>query len=110
MSMKNGFWQHYHAIVAQKQVSPQVAAWYVRWARAFEHALPGVPLQERTQEDVQAYLQALARQHRYQDWQLEQANDALRLLFAECLTLPWARSWPVMVPKTAPKEPWPPAP
>jgi hypothetical protein len=28
-------------------------------------------------------------------WQVEQAQEALRVLYQECLPLPWARPWPL---------------
>jgi integron integrase len=91
------FWREYQSIVANTQVSPKAMEWYMRWAQAFEKALPGIPLRERTPEDVQAYLDALVRRNRYKDWQLKQANEALRLLFGEYLALPWTRPWPVRI-------------
>jgi hypothetical protein len=28
-------------------------------------------------------------------WQVEQAQEALRVMYQECLPLPWARPWPM---------------
>ena len=59
--------------------------------------MPNKPLNERTIEDVQTYIDLLVKRNKYQDWQLQQANNALRLLYGECFSLPWAKPWPVVV-------------
>jgi len=53
---------------------------------------------------VQAYIDFLAQRNRYEQWQLEQINDALRLLFAEYLSLPQAKPWPIRILQTASEE------
>lgn len=63
MIQKNNykFWQDFKAIVEQNKVSPKAAEWYLKWAKAFENALPHIPLHERTPNDVKAYLDTLIR-------------------------------------------------
>jgi len=43
---------------------------------------------------VRAFVRDLGRQARVQPWQVEQAQEALRVLEQEGLPLPWARPWP----------------
>ncbi len=97
MGMNAEFWQKYKTIVAGQIDSPKAIDWYLRWAKKYEGVLPEKPLIQRTQEDVQAYIELLPKQNSYEDWQLKQANDAFRILFAEYLDLPWARPWPIYV-------------
>ena len=97
MSMNASFWHEYQTILVKQKVALKAREWYLRWATTFEKALPYKPLNERTIEDVQTYIDLLVKRNRYQDWQLQQANNALRLLYGECFSLPWAKPWPVVV-------------
>jgi integron integrase len=90
-------WQKYKSIVIKRVSSPRAVEWYVRWAENHEKALPRKPLQSRSQEDVQSYVNVLSKQDRLEQWQLEQVNDSLRLLFGEVLGLSWAKPWPICV-------------
>lgn len=93
------FWQDFKAIVEQNKVLPKVVEWYLKWAKAFENALPHIPLHERTSNDVKAYLDTLIRRGNLQDWQINQANHSLRLLFEHFLNLEWANPWPDFLPR-----------
>jgi integron integrase len=95
------FWQEYQEIVAKKVHSPKAVIWYARWAQSFRKALPQKPLHAMTQEDVQSYLDHLTGRGRYQEWQLKQADEALRLLLEDQLGLAWARPWPILLKTTA---------
>ena len=99
------FWQAYKTIVAKRVNTPKAVEWYVRWVMNYKNAIPRKPLDKRTQADVQSYMDLLARQGRYEEWQLEQANDAFRLLFDESLGLSWANPWPVGVRNISDKAP-----
>ena len=95
--MDAAFWRKYQSILLKHKIPSGSAEWYTRWVKSFEKALPDVPLHLRTREDVQAYLDSLVRRNRYQDWQLSQVNEALRILFGECFVVSWARPWPIFV-------------
>jgi Phage integrase, N-terminal SAM-like domain len=56
--------------------------------------MPGLPLRARTKAHVRAFLSDLAQQAHVESWQVDQAQEALRALYRECLPLPWARPWP----------------
>jgi site-specific recombinase XerD len=94
------FWQDYRAAVVRQGVPPAKAPWFVRWAQQVAHALPGVPLRSRTAEHVQAFLSHLRQQADTQPWQVDQAQEALRLLYQAVLPVPWARAWPWRTPPT----------
>jgi integrase len=90
----NKFWQQYQAAVLRQGVPQVRAEWFVRWARRFARAGLGVPLRERTAAHVRAFLNDLKQQTNVETWQLDQAQEAIRVLYQECLPLPWARPWP----------------
>ena len=50
------FWEAYCACVEAKGVRSDNSAFYVRWAKVFSNHFPGKILQERTAEDVEAFL------------------------------------------------------
>ena len=89
------FWQEYRAAILSQGVSQARADWFVRWAQRFARAVPGVPLRARTQAHVRAFLSDLAQQAHVQPWQVDQAQEALRVLYQQCLPRPWARPWPL---------------
>jgi len=75
--MDDKSWQEYHILLAEQKIPLKAQEWYLKWARNFDRALPDVPLDKRTKDDVQAYIDSMIRRGRYQDWQISQANDAL---------------------------------
>ena len=50
------FWEAYRPCVEANRVRPDHSAFYVRWAKVFSNHFPGKILQERTAEDVEAFL------------------------------------------------------
>jgi hypothetical protein len=97
------FWQEYRAAVLRQGLPQARAEWFVRWAQRFARAVPGVPLRARTEAHVRAFLSDLVQQAHVEPWQVEQAQEALRVLYQEYLSLPWARPWPLQThtPETA---------
>ncbi|MBI3327809.1 MAG: phage integrase N-terminal SAM-like domain-containing protein [Nitrospinae bacterium] len=91
----NNFWQEYRAAVLRQGVPHARADGLVRWAQRFARAVPGVPLRTRAEADVRAFLSHLAQQAHVEPWQVDQAQEALRVLYQHCLPLPWAQPWPL---------------
>jgi hypothetical protein len=89
------FWQQYRAAVLGQGVPAARADWLVRWAQRFARAMPGVPLRARTEAHMRAFLCDLGQKAHVEPWQVDQAQEALRMLYQECLPLPWARTWPL---------------
>jgi hypothetical protein len=87
-------WRGYRASVSGQGVPPARAEWFVRWAPRFARAVPGEPLRARTGAHVRGFLRDLETQAHAEPWQVEQAQEALRMLYQERLPLPWARPWP----------------
>jgi integron integrase len=59
--------------------------------------MSGIPLRSRTKVQVRAFLSDLAQQAHVESWQVNQAQESLRVLYQEFLPLPWARPWPLQV-------------
>ena len=97
--MKNikDFWLGFKEVLAQNHVNPKAQEYYIRWAKNFAKAFPDLSLQERTHEDVQSFIDAHVRKGHYEEWQLDQINDTLRLLYAFYLKTSWSQPWPVSV-------------
>ncbi len=88
------FWSDYAAVVARQDVPAPRIQWYVKWAEDFAKSLRGSPLQNRNAGEVRAYLDHLARRDGIKDWQVEQARDALWILYRVFLNVEWARNIP----------------
>lgn len=97
MSMDNDFWEKFRSIIELHITSPKSMKFYLHWSKNLEKTFPQQPLNILTEKNIQAYLNLMIQKNKYQEWQLEQANDSFRLLFSECLALPWAKPWPVRV-------------
>ena len=75
------FWEAYRACAEENRVSPDRSSFYVRWAQAFAHFFPEKRMQDRSGKDIQAFLADLAQQQGIADWQVRQANHALKILY-----------------------------
>jgi hypothetical protein len=84
----NKFWQQYQAAVLRQGVPQARAEWFVRWAQHLTRSGLGVPLRTRTAAHVRAFLSDLAHQTNVEPWQVDQAQEVLRVLYQECLPLP----------------------
>lgn len=88
----NKFWSDYAAVVASQGVAVSRIKWYVKWAEDFARSIRGVPLPERTAEDVRKFLDNLAKSKNVKKWQVEQARDAIWILYRIFLGVEWART------------------
>lgn len=79
------FWKAYQACVEEHKVDPEHARFYVRWGRDFLDHFPAKPLSQRAREDIEAFLKELAGRPGIKDWQVKQAQYALRLLYEQFL-------------------------
>jgi len=81
------FWEQYRQAVVDSGIAPRFAEWYVRWAQKFAVSLKNKPLKERTETDIQDFLEALKNQKGIEEWQVKQARDALGFLYDRFLRL-----------------------
>ncbi len=75
------FWEAFRTCAEENRVSPDRSSFYVRWAQAFARFLPEKLLQDRSGKDIQAFLADLAQRQGVADWQVRQANHALKILY-----------------------------
>ena len=68
--------------------------WYVRYAEAYIKAHPGLRLAEHSADQVRSYLDEKGRKQDLADWQFKQIVRAIKLLFTEMVSVPWAKEFP----------------
>jgi integrase len=77
----NKFWDAFKACAEDNQVPPDRSLFYVKWAKAFVDFLPGKRLRYRLREDIKAFLAELEKRIGIEDWQVKQAEQALKILY-----------------------------
>ena len=84
------FWRSFEKVVQNAGVPGHRVRWYVNWSQQFARFLPDLPLAGRQQSHVTAFLANLQTNAALQSWQIDQAGEALRLLYQKLLCTPWA--------------------
>jgi integron integrase len=100
-AVDSDFWRSFGEIVNDSGVPGHRVRWYVNWTQQFARFLPDLPLADRQQSHVTAFLATLQTNPALQPWQIAQAGDALRLLYQKLLRTPWAldgKPWPTAAP------------
>ncbi len=87
-------WAEYFHFALKKGVTGKDARFYVHWAKQFFEYIKK-PLRNCTANDVKAFLDNLSHNSDIQPWQMEQARDALRLLYRDFLKVSWVVQKPV---------------
>jgi integron integrase len=75
------FWEAYRGCAEEHRVPPERSPFYVRWAKEFDSFLQGKPLKDRSRKDIEAFLADLGERQGIADWQVPQAENALRILY-----------------------------
>jgi integron integrase len=96
--MDANFWKDYQATVKLHVKSRKAVDYYLYWSKNLSKAFPQRTLNTLSQKDVESHLDILIKKNKYKEWQLQQANDSFRLLFAVHLSVPWAKPWPLRIP------------
>ena len=65
----------------ENRVRPDRSPFYLKWAKDFAHFLPEKPLKDRTRKDIEAFLADLGKRQGIADWQVRQAEHALKILY-----------------------------
>ena len=65
----------------ENRVRPDRLPFYVNWAKGFANFLPEKPLTDRSRKDIEAFLADLGKRRGIADWQVRQAEHALRILY-----------------------------
>jgi integron integrase len=92
-----GFWEAYKECAEENRVRPDRSPFYVNWARSFANFLPEKPLKTRSRNDIEAFLTDLEKRKGVADWQVRQAEHALKVLYE------------IFLPAYAPEKTTPPA-
>jgi hypothetical protein len=82
---RGGFWEAFRACAEENRVPPDRSPFYVNWVKTFADFLPGKPLKDRTGKDIEAFLADLAKRRGIADWQVRQAQHALKILYENLL-------------------------
>jgi len=85
----------YRRTLAITNVPRHQREWYFRWVRRFENHLPEKTLQARGLEDAEGFLAVLRVRPGFEEWQVAQAAEAIRLFYLRTLGEQWARTWAV---------------
>ena len=75
------FWEAYRGCAEENRVRPDRSPFYVKWAKDFAHFLPEKPLKDRSRKDIEAFLADLGKRQAIADWQVRQAEHALKILY-----------------------------
>ncbi|MBI5099635.1 MAG: integron integrase [Nitrospirae bacterium] len=93
-TVKKDPWAEYFHFALKKGVTGKDARFYVHRAKRFFEYIKK-PLRNCTAKDVKAFLDNLSHDSAIEPWQVEQARDALRLLYRDFLKVSWAVQKPV---------------
>ncbi len=93
-SQAKSFWEAYEEAALQSGVSPPMVQWYNRWIRWFVRSCSGATkLRSCSAGDVGLFLQAIRGNPRFTPWHIEQASEALRVLYQHLFHAGWAETW-----------------
>ena len=98
------FWDAFQACVEDNRLRPDRSHFYVKWAQAFVDFLPGKRLRHRSRQDIEAFLADLAKRPGIEDWQVRQAEQALKILYEVFLPGYTPESTTESVPQTEKKK------
>jgi integron integrase len=95
---EEAFWERYRARLLAGGVKEEFTVWYRRHVEGFVRFIQPHTLRQAQPADVSEFLFRLHRQPDTQAWHVQQADQALRVLYQEIVKTPWAREWAVPVP------------
>src|SRR4030043_978454 len=75
------FGEAYRGCAEENRVRPDRSSFYVRWVKDFDNFLKGKPLKDRSRKDIEAFLSNLGKRRGIADWQVRQAEHALKILY-----------------------------
>ena len=89
--LEEGFWKDFQGFAINRGIQGKTIKWYMYWIRQFVRHLGTTPLQKCTLKDVRLFLRHLDGRPDVPEWQMEQARNALRLLFKDFFQFSWAQ-------------------
>ncbi len=82
----NGFWTKFGSVLSEGGIDEEHAKFYLQWAEKFAVWLKGVPLRDRSCDDVRSFIADL-RASGIEDWRVDQARDAIAILYRDHLKM-----------------------
>ena len=79
------FWDVFKACLEENRIRPDRSSFYVKWAQIFVDFLPGKKLRDRSREDIESFLEDLRNRPGIEEWQVRQAEHAMKILYQEFL-------------------------
>lgn len=91
-------WERYLQALNSNEVPERSVMWFQRWAERFIWKIGRAKLERVLPADVEDFLAGVAKTGRFDDWQIEQASFAVRILLRDVLSLAWTKKWEVAIP------------
>ena len=88
-SDRSSVWSRFVNVLRQRGIKAPFDRWFVLRAEQFQKTLPNQDLGACSEADTAAYLRRVAERMNLKDWQYEQIVDALEIMLAHVLRLPW---------------------
>jgi len=82
----NSFWTDFSRVLSECGIDEKHAGYYLKWAQDFALSMKGVPLRERSVDDIRAFIDGL-RTRGLEDWQVDQARDSIAILYRKHLEI-----------------------
>ncbi len=95
---KDQFWSSFEGCLLAEGIAEESLKWYLGWARQFAKTMQGRPLRDHSSGQVCDFLAGLEGRRNIQPWQVQQASEALRILYQKHLHCGWADNWELVVP------------
>ena len=83
----NPLYTDYAATLQKLRVPEAKSKFYVLWVKRFERFLNGLPVTQASPDIIRAFLADLGNDERIKDWQVEQARDAVKVLYVDHLKI-----------------------
>jgi site-specific recombinase XerD len=90
LSNANAFLTGYITLLRKNRVPEETITLYVHWVKEFARHLNNVPLNKCTVTDVKDFLVHLSKNNKIDPAQIEQARQALRVLYRDFFKFGWA--------------------
>jgi len=75
------FWDAFRSCVEENSVTPGHSPYYVKGVQAFSRFLSQAALRDRSREDIAAFLADLGKRPGTAEWQVKEAEHALKILY-----------------------------
>jgi integron integrase len=83
----SSFMDEYGNTLNKLSIPEAKSKFYIVWVKRFERFLNGVPIRQASPDLIRAFLADLKNDERIEDWQVDQARDALKILYMNHLKI-----------------------